>query len=312
MDLDFPILVLSDIHLGHPASYAHEAEQLRPLFKNFSTVVFNGDTAEILWPNTRELANKHLEDIGNICLEEGAAPIYVSGNHDPMVSSANHLDLYGGAMLITHGDILFHELAPWSREANITGPAHTEALKRLGRNALSDFEQRLFAVKEASISIEMHTLDVPRSWWTKIAMILREGMPPWRAFRILKFWQQTPHRANLLADIFRPMSKFVLIGHTHRAGVWDIGDRTIINTGSYLPLSGRTAVLLEKDKLEVRKVDLKNGEFVLGAKVAERAVEPVIPDVDPGCTALDETLTFEFPSFETMEMSEENLMSLFE
>ena len=280
MQLNYPILTISDTHIGHPATQVRDAEQLAPLFKDSATVVFNGDTAEMLCRRHRDVGQAQMEKVGAVSLEQNATPIFLNGNHDPVVSTANHLDLYNSAMLITHGDILFHDLAPWAREAEILGPAHTEILRSFSDEALADFEKRLFAVKEASISLEMHDLLVPRSIFAKVLMVMRECWPPSRTLRILKFWGETPQRAAMLAQIFRPLAKFVLIGHTHRAGIWNVDGRTIINTGSFLPFSGKLAVLMEETKVQVRKIVERRKEFVLGKTVAEFPVEAAVREED--------------------------------
>ena len=71
------------------------------------------------------------------------------------VSSTNHLDLAQGAMLVTHGDILFLDVAPWSRDAGHYRKKHREILEVLGPDAYIDFEKRLLASKRTSIELQM-------------------------------------------------------------------------------------------------------------------------------------------------------------
>ena len=288
MKLDFPLLILSDIHFGHPASAVRDPEQLESLFSGFETVLFNGDTVEMLTQQNRENAQSQVEEIGQLCLSQGAKPVFINGNHDPVISSANHLDLFGGSVLVTHGDILFHELAPWGREAAFMGETHTNILKKMCREALTDFDERLFAAREASISLEMHEMNYPQGKMAKLLTILRESWPPWRVLRIVKYWMQTPHRATMLAQIFRPFAKYVLIGHTHYAGIWESEGCTIINTGAFLPVSGRLGIVVEQGKMIVRKIAMRGKKYVLGKKLAEFTVEdrteaktPIMVDEKP-------------------------------
>lgn len=268
MKLDSPLLIVSDIHIGHTASTVSEPEQLAPLFRNFSTVVFNGDTVEMLVKAERPAGLRNQERLGKICLEQGALPIFINGNHDPMASSANHLDLHGEAVLVTHGDGLFHDIAPWGREAEITGQAHEKILKSLSPAALANLDDRLIAVRRASTALEMHDFNYPKGRFACLRLVVRESWPPWRALRILKYWMQTPQRASMFAHIFRPFARFVVIGHTHKAGIWRCDGRQIINTGSFLPLSGRLAVLIEGRSLQVRKIQKRSKRFCLGKTVA--------------------------------------------
>ena len=41
----------------------------------------------------------------------------LTGNHDPDVSPHHTLDLADGRVFVTHGDILFDSIVPWSRDA---------------------------------------------------------------------------------------------------------------------------------------------------------------------------------------------------
>jgi predicted phosphodiesterase len=56
----------------------------------------------------------------------------------------------------------------------------------------------------------------------------------------------------------------VLIGHTHYAGVWERDGRIVVNTGSFLPFSGRSMVRLTTDRLEVRKIVTDGKEWQPG------------------------------------------------
>ena len=113
--------------------------------------------------------------------------------------------------------------------------------------------------------MEMHEPKRPGGRFAGLRTAIREGFPPWRAFRIIWFWLKTPGLARELAYRYRPRSRFVIIGHTHYAGVWDNGQRVVINTGSFLPLSGRYVVRLEPDRLEVRKIDVQAGRYLIGS-----------------------------------------------
>ena len=42
------------------------------------------------------------------------------------------------------------------------------------------------------------------------------------------------------------------------------GERVVINTGSFLPFSGRVGVRLEPHRLEVRAIHRRNGEWHFG------------------------------------------------
>jgi UDP-2,3-diacylglucosamine pyrophosphatase LpxH len=275
MKLDYPITIISDLHVGHPASFIKDPEQLAPLFRDAAAVVFNGDSVEQLWLINRDKAHQQAEEIGKVCVDQGARPVFLNGNHDPVISSASLLDLADGNILVTHGDVLFHEVAPWSREGQIIADAHNQVLQELDEQGQSDLTERLVAIKRASLALEMHEPKRPGGRLAGLRTAIREGFPPWRAFRIIYFWMKTPGLARELAYRYRPKARFVIIGHTHYAGVWDNGQRVVINTGSFLPFSGRYIVRLESNRIEVRKIDVQGGKFHIAGTKATLALQQV-------------------------------------
>ena len=270
-----PIRILSDIHFGHPASLVGDPAELAPLFDGIPTVVFNGDTVEHRFRKDQEQARKNLEAIRATCSESASTPIFINGNHDPDISPYNHLDLASGAILVTHGDMLFHDIAPWSIEASFMEAAHRQALDEIEEDAFHDFEKRLHANKCGSLALELHESSIPRGPMARVATFLRESWPPWRPFQIFRCWSQVPGKAVDLAQVFRPRARFILIGHSHYGGIWKLGPRVIINTGSFLPLAGRTLVDIEGNRLSIRKVKRTRGKFEVGKTVAEFEVAPL-------------------------------------
>lgn len=282
MKITLPILVVSDTHIGHTASMVRDPEQLAPLVSGARTVIFNGDTVEMLWKHNRERAREQLRRLAGVCRREGARPVFVNGNHDPFVSAINHLDLAGGEIMLTHGDILFHEVAPWSRDARVLGPLRNRLLQRMKNDELEDFERQLLAAKWASLALEMKDPCSPGGMLPTLRMAMRELWPPWRCLRILRFWMETPARAAGLARMFRPDARFVMIGHTHNPGVWNVDGRVIVNTGAYLPFSRRLAVRIDDQQVRVHRVSRRGKDFRLGRNLKvfplERAVDQANAD----------------------------------
>ena len=270
-----PIRILSDVHFGHPASIVGEATQLTPLFREAKTVIFNGDTVELRYLRGRKLGMNNSIIMRETCLEAGARPVFINGNHDPMLSELCHVDLADGAVLVTHGDLMFHDISPWSHDAGVLAAAHTRELEELKDDALLDFEKRLKASKRAVLAIELHRTNIRRNSLAAIRTVLRECWPPWRPFQIFHSWAVTPDRAEALARTFRPRARFVLIGHTHFPGFWERNGRTIINTGGFFPLSKRMAVDLEGGVLTVRRIVVENGEFRTREVLRRFSVEPL-------------------------------------
>ena len=264
LPIEEPVRILSDLHFGHPASILERTEQLLPLLRGMKTVIFNGDTVELRYLRGRQQGQRNGELIREACAASGVRPIFIAGNHDPIISHVSHVDLAGGAVLVTHGDLLFHDISPWSSEAAVMGKAHTRELESLGGDKLHDFELRLKASKRAAQAIEMHRSRLPGDRFAVFRTVLRECWPPWRPLQIVHAWMLTPRLAENLARTFRPRASLILIGHTHFSGCWQRGPRTVINTGSFLPFGGRMAIDLEGRELSVRGIRFDGRVFQPG------------------------------------------------
>src|ERR1700736_4876302 len=222
-----PILILSDLHLGHRASLIEHPDQLASLLHGPGSVIFNGDTAEMRNSEDRVVGRKLAADLARICHQTGRKAFFVNGNHDPTVSSTNHLDLAQGAILVTHGDVLFLEVAPWSHDARRYLKKHQQILERLGPDGYADFETRLLASKRTSIELQMIEEPLTRGHSPGFRLLVRNCWPPWRPLMIIKAWTEVPGRAADLARVFRPQARFVFVGHTHCPGTWEVSPRVI-------------------------------------------------------------------------------------
>jgi predicted phosphodiesterase len=264
-----PTIIISDLHLGHRASQIRDPEELVPILKEARSVIFNGDTVEMRTPVDRPVGRHMAAVIARLCHSIGCRATFVNGNHDPSVSKVDHLDLMDGRILVTHGDILFLGVAPWSRQALAYRRIHLRALANLGPDALMNFEKRLLAAKRTSIKLQLLERPVTEhSKAPKLAVLVQQFWPPHRPFMILHAWLQTPTLAARLCDLFRPNAKYVIVGHTHYPGLWKRGPVTVINTGSYVLHFGALAVLLHGESIEIRKVIKQKEGFALGKRVA--------------------------------------------
>jgi UDP-2,3-diacylglucosamine pyrophosphatase LpxH len=149
-----PTIILSDLHLGHRASQIRDPEEIAPILKEARAVVFNGDTVEMRTGVDRPVGRRMAAAVARLCHSIGCRATFINGNHDPSVSKIDHLDLLDGRLLVTHGDILFLGVAPWSRQALAYRKIHLRALAHLGPDALINFEKRLLATKRASLRLQ--------------------------------------------------------------------------------------------------------------------------------------------------------------
>ena len=267
-----PTLILSDLHLGHRASLIRDPEQLAPVFREANTIVLNGDTAELRHQIDRPVGRMLAATLARVCHSSGAKAIFINGNHDPVISHIDHLDLAEGQMLVTHGDMLFLGIAPWSRQAYAYRKIHLRALDQLGPDALLNFEKRLLATKRTSLKLQLLEEPTTQGRFPGLGLIVRQFWPPFRPFMILHAWWETPKLGAKLLQAFRPETRYLLIGHTHFPGCWNHGGRVGINTGSFVWNFGACAVLLKEKSFEIRKIERYQKNFVLGKRLKEFAI----------------------------------------
>jgi len=269
MNFEAPIRIISDLHIGHPATTVRRIEQLTPLLEGQRTVIFNGDTVEMRYRSQRESAERNLGELRQLCARLDVLPVFITGNHDPMVSTIHHLDLLNRSVLVTHGDILFYSISPWSPEAKYMAAAHDEALASLGEDALTDFENRLHASKKAALALELHEPPVRQGPLAKLLTVAYQCWPPWRPLHIIRCWMLTPRRAAKLVKKFRPQARFILLGHTHYPGVWKRRGVVILNNGGFFPLSKQRLVDIENGSLFFREIVREGEQFKTGKTLAE-------------------------------------------
>ncbi|HCR30658.1 MAG TPA: hypothetical protein DIV79_11640 [Opitutae bacterium] len=259
------IRILSDLHWGHKASLIKASESLESLVREADKVIFNGDTLEQKFEDSPSHQNKPLPSLTEFrdLLEKwDVEPLFLTGNHDPRISNAHYCELNGGDILVTHGDAIFHNIAPWSANKKVLENAVERGLASgIASKSLYSYLQ---VFKDASLEEHALVKDYDPTVWGKIQIFLRQAWPPTRALTILQCWREAPEKAIELVEKFQKGPRFLLIGHTHKPDISTIGETTIINTGSFLPWPGATAVDIDSHGLVVRKIVKRSGRFSVG------------------------------------------------
>jgi predicted phosphodiesterase len=260
-----PVRILSDVHWGHSVSLVRRPWQLAPLIDGAGTIVFNGDTIEERGRGEEARRADEVAVLEDLCRQSGAKAVFISGNHDPGVTGTGMLELAGGRVLVTHGDVLFPEIAFWMRHR----PDLLSRCERLFRNKSGRASESLEAVISSVRSACAGVIN-ERKCGVGIGfsrLLWRQAWPPSRPLHIVRCWAETGHRGERLADLQGNGTRFVIMGHTHYPGVWDRQGCVVINTGSFFPLIGGTVVDLESGALSVRRVVRNRDGFFRGPTV---------------------------------------------
>jgi len=246
-----PVRILSDLHLGHRVSRIETVESLRPLVQGAATVVFNGDTWQELATPFRERSRRMLDELETLCREENAEPVFLSGNHDPGWPGTGWLELADGKIVVTHGDALFFDGSPWSREA-IGRQARIRELWREHRRAACDAGERLRLAREIARSLVPHVFPRGKKIWHRI---WEAAHPPQRALNMLLAWWTQADAAAAFCDRYFPATEVFVMGHFHREGLWHRRNRLIVNTGGFMNPAKATLVEWHDGWLTCRRID---------------------------------------------------------
>ncbi len=263
------IRILSDIHFGHKASTVKSLDQLAPLTEQVDHLIFNGDTLEQKYRDSPLHESDPLPtftQFSNFFEKRVPEVTYITGNHDPQVSSSHHCFLNSNEVFVTHGDAIFENITPWCGILK----SINNALDKLGTpGSHQSLSERLDLTKRVTIEAHKDTLKHDPTVWGKFLVFAHQAWPPTKPFRVIKAWRDAPDKAVQLAKESALPSKFIVIGHTHFPGIWQRGEHIVINTGSYFPWPTRYAVDVEGSSLKIRKVVKKQGKFHPGRIIRE-------------------------------------------
>jgi predicted phosphodiesterase len=257
--------IVSDLHIGEPHSQLPRVDLIAPLLEGTAQLVFNGDTLDTRFLEHDPVARSHKADFDAFAAAHPGRITALTGNHDPDISSLHHLELEAGRVLVTHGDTLFPEMAPWGWEAQ-----HFRAEQERRRSALPEdqrdtLETRLRICKEAAYAIRHLSPHRPygqHRHWRHRWHILRALM---RFPRIWRCWREMPGAAARLVEVYRPAARIVILGHFHWPGVWRCRNRVVINTGAATLAHGALAVDFVGRQLQVRALRFHRSGIRLGA-----------------------------------------------
>lgn len=257
--------ILSDIHYGDRSSQVLALGQLRPLVEGIDALILNGDTMDTRTGPSPERTQRQKEEVLAFFGGLGIPVTYLTGNHDPDFSSVHRMELAGGKVFLTHGDLLFRDVVPWSRDRATIYQSLETAFSAFPAHVRPDLDQRLTIYRQVAAAIpQRHQSE--RNALRYLWKFMQDTVwPPTRALAILKAWRDTPALAFALAEEFRPEARFALLGHTHRPGIWENAQgRVVINTGSYATFLGGYAVDLDAQSLAVYKIRRQGRDFALG------------------------------------------------
>jgi predicted phosphodiesterase len=262
--------IVSDVHYGDRSSRVRSLAQMRPLLAGADALILNGDTLDTRPEKDPERTEARRREVLAFFGGAGIPVTFLTGNHDPDMSRLHEIGLEGGRVLVTHGDVLFESIVPWSQDAAMIRSKVIAALASVPEDGTCALESRLSVFRSVAGSIPQRHQAEPDPLKYALRLAGDTVWPPNRALKILRAWREAPGRAAALARRHRPKARFVVIGHTHKPGVWRTASGVVVvNTGSFSPPFGALVAEVETGAIRVRKVEVKRGDFHPGRTIAE-------------------------------------------
>lgn len=254
-------LIISDTHLGKPG--AATAQALRPLWQGFDELVINGDAAEVQVPWLRGTAVGELDRLEELTRQDGVRLTLISGNHDAYLTDRRCLQLANGNILVMHGDALHPAVAPWTRSAK-TLQERTE--REIAKAKHDNLATRLEIAQHVGHSEFLREYVLSSLGESSARRMLSR---PMEVPMVLKYWRSEPALAERFIERYAPQARVLIVGHSHRRGVWQRGGRTIINTGAFMFPGRPQCVVHQADALSIYHIVKRKGMF-------ERAPKPIM------------------------------------
>lgn len=275
-----PVRVVSDVHLLHPGTRARSVASLEGVIAGAGTVVFNGDTFEQREPFHRVQWEHCQDSLRDLCAREGAGCLFIRGNHDPQAGDHQWLDLCGGEVWVTHGDVLYDDISPWSHEL-MRGNLRRQLKQRLADEndrIGDDLAARMQLTQWAREQLKAQPPRIHPGLRGRIYTVMAECWPPMRPFQILRVWTRSHLHADAVRQRFRPDARVVIHGHTHFPSVRRSNGVTVVNTGSFHTLSRPWVADIQGREMKVlRARNQPHGWDLSGGVIA--TVELTRPDL---------------------------------
>jgi predicted phosphodiesterase len=265
--------IFSDLHYADRASTLKSLSGLNPLFEGADQVVLNGDTFDTRPSPSPALTEELKREVSDFFVRHAPPAVFLTGNHDPDISEHHALEIADRQVLVTHGDILFEDMVPWSRDATLLRRRISEELARLPESKRDVFESRLIAFRRAAITIPQRHQSEKNGLKYTLGFLADTVWPPTRVLEVLRAWRDAPALADALVARNKFPAKFFVMGHTHRVGARrSPSGLTLINTGSFCPPTGAGVVDVTAERVILRRIERRGSEFRLGASLAEFAL----------------------------------------
>lgn len=233
---------------------------LEPLLEEIDHLLLAGDVWQQckVGPGRDEALRKY-ERLLTLVQGKGLTIEVLRGNHDPG-EGPGVAWLADRAILVTHGDAVYADATPWSREFPRCRPEVDEIIARY---APLDHLPEACAdrAREIALVLKVHPLPKLPPPLNYFATAL---WPPGRAFQMLRVWRELGDEAHRFLGRVGGGAPVLVCGHFHRPGIWEREGRLVLNTGAFMRGCQAWAVDCNEEGVTARLLELRNSRFEPG------------------------------------------------
>ena len=276
-DFAEPVVIVSDVHLSARSDWRQEIEGLRGLWQRAATVIFNGDTIGSDLSRQETKRREVIDRIQTVCRADGAQAVLLGGNSDAQLDGPRHVFLAAGRVVVFHGDVLFDSISPWSRGARRLAAARVRVLRNMAPERCNTLEGQQASVRaslQMVVTKDLYDYEgitlAGRFRWI-LRWLTRPGLIP----ATLRAWYGIPALAVRFLERFAGQARCAILGHTHHAGIWRVGEKTVTNTGSLRGPGRSLVVQVGYGEIVVRALVEGAGSYLRGQIVRRISI--------PGC-----------------------------
>ncbi len=253
--------IISDLHLGHSASRLKSVEMLVPILDEVDRLILAGDVwQQRKFGTGQENAERLFDDLLSLAKKRGVVVEVLRGNHDPD-SGKGAAWLADRAVLVTHGDAVYDDATPWSREI---GNYREEIDTIIQKYDPKSNRAEACSDRAREIALTLKVIPLPKLP-SPFDFFVTALWPPSRSIEMLRVWRGMGKEGLRFLDRAGEGACVLVCGHFHQAGIWEADGKVMINTGAFMQGSRPWAVDVNGDKLTARELVVFDGTFKLGS-----------------------------------------------
>lgn len=204
-------------------------------------------------------AGELLDELLDLAREHGVMVELLRGNHDPE-SGKGITWLAERSVLVTHGDAVYDDATPWSREI---GKWREEVNAIVEKYRPMSHRAEACADRAREIALTLKVVPLP-NLPSPLDFFATALWPPSRAIEMARVWKGMGDQGLKFLRDSGEGARVLVCGHFHRAGIWQDGMHVVINTGAFTKGSRVWAVDLERGNVTARELKFREDRYQLG------------------------------------------------